>query len=136
SLIVTDWAAGQRPKRGRGRVYRITAPGQPQRQRPVGDGIEGEIARLDAESYAERCEGQGRLERRGAEGLAAVRQAIRQSRIGARGRLHAVWILARPGGPAAIDELVELARSDPDPRGQAQAVRAGAGPAGPGRSRP
>ena len=35
-----------------------------------------------------------------------------------------MWILAHLGGPAAIDELVELARSDPDPRVQAQAVRA------------
>ena len=53
-----------------------------------------------------------------------MRDAIGRARVGVRGRLHAVWILARPGGPAAIDELVELARSDPDPRVQAQAIRA------------
>ena len=53
-----------------------------------------------------------------------MRDAIGRARVGVRGRLHAVWILARPGGPAAVDELVELARSDPDPRVQAQAIRA------------
>ena len=81
SLIVADWADGQRPKRGRGRIYRITAAGQPTpplvRQ---GTASRGEIARLDSESYAERCEAQGRLERRGAEGLAAVRDAIGRAR--------------------------------------------------------
>jgi putative membrane-bound dehydrogenase-like protein len=135
SLIVTDWADGQQPKRGRGRIYRITAHGQPRRPRPAADGIEGEIAQLEAESYAERCEAQDRLERRGAEGLAAVRDAIRRPRILTRGRLHAVWILAHQGGPAAIDELVELARTDPDPRVQAQAVRAVADLADPVLSR-
>src|SRR4051794_2212107 len=124
SLIVTDWADGQRPIRGRGRVYQISAAGQRHPPRPAADGTEGEIARLESESYTERCEAQGRLERRGTEGLAAVRAAIGQARLNVRGRLHAVWILARPGGPDAIDELVGLARSDPDPRVQAQAVRA------------
>jgi putative membrane-bound dehydrogenase-like protein len=124
SLIVTDWADGQRPRRGRGRVYRIAVAGPPHRPRPVGDGIEGEIAGLESDSYAERCDAQRRLERRGPEGRGAVREAIRLARLGARGRLHAVWILAHPGGPVAIGELLELARTDPDPRVQAQAVRA------------
>jgi putative membrane-bound dehydrogenase-like protein len=122
SLIVTDWADGQQPKRGRGRIYRITASGRPQRPRPAGGGIEGRLAQLDSPSYAERFDAQVGLERLGRDGLDIVRDAIRRGRLGARGRLHAVWILAHPGGPEAISELVELARSDPDPRIQAQAI--------------
>ena len=80
SLIVADWADGQQPKRGRGRIYRITAPGPP---RPTASGAAaaGSRARSPGSirtSYAERCEAQVRLERRGREGLAAVRDAIRR----------------------------------------------------------
>jgi putative heme-binding domain-containing protein len=128
SLIVADWADGQQPKRGRGRIYRITTAGPPrpptESRDPAGQEIEGDIVRLDSASYAERSDAQMRLERRGREALDAVRDALRRGRIGVRGRLHAVWVLAHPGGPAAIDELVDLARSDADPSVQAQAVRA------------
>ncbi|MCA1685681.1 MAG: HEAT repeat domain-containing protein, partial [Planctomycetia bacterium] len=128
SLIVADWADGQQPKRGRGRIYRITASGPSRAPHEGGDAagneIEKDIALLGSASYAERFDAQVRLERRGREALDAVRDAIRRRRIGVRGRLHAVWVLAHPGGPNAIDELVELARSDADPRVQAQAVRA------------
>lgn len=124
SLIVSDWADGQQPKRGRGRLYRITATGQPRHDSTEQAGIAGEIARLDSESYAERFDAQRLLERRGQEGLAAVKSASRAGRLKWRGRLHAVWILAHAGGSAAIEQLLELARTDADPRVQAQAVRA------------
>ena len=56
--------------------------------------------------------------------MTALRQAIGGRRLGARGRLHAIWALARAGGPAVIGELLDLARAETDPRTQAQAVRA------------
>ena len=56
--------------------------------------------------------------------LAALRQAIGGRRLGVRGRLHAIWALARAGGPAVVGELLDLARAETDPRIQAQAVRA------------
>jgi putative membrane-bound dehydrogenase-like protein len=128
SLIVADWADGQQPKRGRGRLYRVAADGPAQRppghDGPGPDGIQGEIARLDSESYAERVDAQTALKRRGGAALQPVRDAVRQGRLGVRGRLHAVWVLAHLGGPGAIDELVGLVRSESDPRVQAQAVRA------------
>ncbi len=128
SLIVADWADGQQPKRGRGRIYRIAAPGETQRPGApdggVKSGIDGEIARLDSESYAERADAQVRIERMGPDAIAAVREALRRGRLGIRGQLHATWILAHIGGPSAIDELLALARSASDPRVQAQAVRA------------
>ena len=45
-------------------------------------------------------------------------------RIGPRGRLHAIWILARVQGDKAIEPLLTIARSDPEPSVRAQAVRA------------
>ena len=50
-------------------------------------------------------------------------KASGDGRIGVRGRLHAVWIVAHSGGSAAAD-LFDLAQRDRDPRVQAQAVRA------------
>ncbi|MEX0712342.1 MAG: PVC-type heme-binding CxxCH protein, partial [Pirellulales bacterium] len=127
SLIVADWADGQQPKRGRGRIYRITFPGG-QAVAPVEDshelGLADWIAQLDSPGYHQRLLAQETIAGRGPEGLAALRDALSQGRLGVPARLHAVWILARPGGPAAIDELFELAKADAEPRVQAQAVRA------------
>ena len=40
------------------------------------------------------------------------------------GRLHAVWIIAHSDTASAVDDLFEIAESDPDPVVSAQAVRA------------
>jgi putative membrane-bound dehydrogenase-like protein len=128
SLIVADWADDQQPKRGRGRIYRITAAGQP--QQPVAassrpdHGLEGDLARLDSGSYAQRFEAQLRIERRGRETPAAVREAIRQNRLGTLGELHAVWILAHLGGSSAVDYLLKWTQSTPRARVKVQAIRA------------
>jgi putative membrane-bound dehydrogenase-like protein len=122
SLIVADWADGQRPKRGRGRIYRIRYVGETDgASRPAaGDAV----ARLDAESYGERVQAQEAITDRGQEGIKALLEALGNGKLGIRGRLHAVWVLARAGGPAVRDRLFNLADHDPDPRVQAQAVRA------------
>jgi putative membrane-bound dehydrogenase-like protein len=119
SLFVSDWADGQRPKRGRGRIYRITYEKEGPRKEEPKDAI----ARLDSRNYEVRAEAQLEIERRGKEGLKEVREALAKKKLGVRGRLHAVWLLARSGS-AAHDELVEMVRSDPEPRVQAQAMRA------------
>jgi putative membrane-bound dehydrogenase-like protein len=127
ALLVADWADGQQPKRGRGRVYRITYPGAKPadaRPGPRPADADGWIARLDSDSSAEREEAQEALRRLGPDGVKALRAALGQGRVGARGRLHAVWVLARAGGPDAAGELFAFARGDSDPRVQAQAVRA------------
>jgi putative membrane-bound dehydrogenase-like protein len=127
SLIVTDWADGQRPKRGRGRIYRI-APAEgskpPQGMKPHEAALGAWIARLDSESSWERDDAQDAIEGKGHAGTLAVRAAIRDGRLGVRGRLHAAWILAHNEGRAAIPELIDLLRTDAEPRVQAQAVRA------------
>jgi hypothetical protein len=71
-----------------------------------------------------RTEAQEALERRGREGVRALLEAMKEGRVGTRGRLHAVWILTHVQGQECVDQLFDLAGTDPDPRVQAQAVRA------------
>src|SRR5204862_6069281 len=59
SLLVSDWADGQRPKRGRGRIYRIRYEGE--KTKPT--------VGLDSESYIARVEAQTEIERRGRDAL-------------------------------------------------------------------
>jgi putative membrane-bound dehydrogenase-like protein len=129
SLLVADWADGQQPKRGRGRIYRI-APAQGAAARVAtsagspADVIRGWIARLDAESQWDRIEAQAALERLGRQAQAALRRALVRPELGVRGRGHAIWALAHQGGASVVEELIDLARTDPEPRIRAQALRA------------
>ena len=85
------------------------------------------VARLDSESYSERCRAQEALERRGKDGVAAVVEALSEGRLGVRGRLHAVWVLAKVEGGGGR----EAVRPG---EGRPRAARAGAG--GPRHRRP
>jgi len=118
SLFVSDWADGQRPKRGRGRIYRILHGGNAERRRAADP-----IAGLDSESYYERCDAQEALERRGPAGVAAVIRAWQNKKLGVRGRLHAVWIQAKAILPGTW-KLFDLLTNETEPRVQAQIVRA------------
>src|SRR5207253_2646931 len=106
---VSDWADGQRPKRGRGRIYRIAYAGNDKASpKPLLSGAGSDkwlaqLAQLDSESYAERCDAQAALQRRGRDALAG---ALKTGGLGARGRWHAIWALAHSAGPAAIDDLL------------------------------
>jgi putative membrane-bound dehydrogenase-like protein len=122
SMFVSDWADGQRPKRGRGRIYHIAAVGAKTPAAPMGDGLERWIAQLDSESYAERCQAQQEIKRRGAMGREALSDALRKKKVGVRGRLHAVWLLI--GSQVGTWDVLDLANSDTEPRVRAQAVRA------------
>lgn len=123
SLFVSDWCDGQRPKRGRGRIYHIRYVGK-----DAGKAVENNsgkltlpelVSRLDSDSYFTRREAQESLEARGKEGLAA----LKKEKLGVKARLHAVWIMAKIEGRDAVDGLLALAQSDPEPRVQAQALR-------------
>lgn len=118
ALFVSDWADGQRPKRGRGRIYRITY---------VGDKVDAPKktnASIDSESYFERLSDHDQIIRGGKQGLAQVRLALKTKDISERARLRAVWLLVQLQGAKALDELFDLLTTDADPRVQAQAVRA------------
>ena len=116
AMFVSDWADGQRPKRGRGRIYRITYAGaKQQRER---------MARLDSESYYERVAAQETLERAGRKKMSSVRETMNQNKLAILGRMHVVWALADCGGPKVVNDLLTVIESDPEPRVQVQAIRA------------
>jgi putative membrane-bound dehydrogenase-like protein len=125
SLFISDWADGQRPRRGRGRIYQVRYVGkkaEPSREAPAR--LEDLVARLESESEWERSRAQEGIERRGTEGAAAIRAALEGKRLGPRGRARSVWALARVGGAAAVEYLFALAKADADAGVQVQAVRA------------
>jgi putative heme-binding domain-containing protein len=128
SLLVSDWGDDQRPKRGRGRLYRISyigrsdvKSGRTPRREPE---IDPTIGPLDSPSYDSRVAAQEALERKGRDGLAMVRRALQDHRLGPLGRMHAVWVMAHLGGRECVSDLLSLAQSDADPRVRGQAVRA------------
>jgi putative membrane-bound dehydrogenase-like protein len=118
TMMVSDWADGQRPKRGRGRIYHIAHAGQP--PMPAGN----KPARLDAESYYERCAAQAAVERLGEAGRKAMASTLTTDRLAPRGKMHAIWAFARLAGPAGVDDLLHIAGTDRAPQVRAQAVRA------------
>src|SRR4029453_4235541 len=101
--FVADWADGQRPKRGRGRIYRITSA---EKNKNVlssdikrGDGdLPNLVAQLNSASYHQRCQAQGSLERQGHKATAPLRDSLAQGQLDVLGRLHAIWVLAHVEG--------------------------------------
>jgi putative membrane-bound dehydrogenase-like protein len=125
SLFVSDWADGQRPKRGRGRIYRIRhAEAKLAAAGPKPQTLEQWMAQLDAESYHARTLAQTELERRWPNGIKTVAEALARGRLGVHGRCHAIWIRAHGEGPDAAEWLLRTLEHETDPRVQVQAVRA------------
>ena len=130
SLLVSDWCDGQRPQRGRGRIYRIQSVAASSDAPDLNFdqlSVEELLSRLDAESHHARWGAQLRLESMAVgntQVLENVREACRNGRLGVRGRMHAVWIMAHTSGVKSIDELLDLARSDADAAVAAQAIKA------------
>lgn len=129
TLLISDWCDGQRPKRGRGRIYRVTYLGKDavSTATPLAAAdvrVSDLIRHLDSASYSVRVEAQTALERLGRSGLDAVRQALSNKSFDVPGRLHAVWLLSNIGGQDSIEELLTMAESDPQGPVRAQAVRA------------
>lgn len=131
SLVVADWCDGQRPKRGRGRIYRIThrgagvppaVPGPKAGKAPAPFFF---IAQLAAESHFDRVAAQDAVSALGPGGMELLMEALNvKGKLNVLARMHAVWILARDDSDAARETLFQLAAGDPDPRVQVQAVRA------------
>ena len=60
SLMVSDYADGQRPKRGRGRIYHISFSRDSKRSADLAP-----APNLESDSYYDRCEAQRTLEKSG-----------------------------------------------------------------------
>lgn len=121
ALFAADWADGQRPKRGRGRIYRIVPIGHKEKVEPQPLGLEANIRALDSASAYRRIDAQAFIEKQGDEGLRALRLSLKDGKLGVRARLHAVWLLACG---RLIDEVFDVAKSDADVRVRIQAIRA------------
>ena len=136
SLLISDWCDGQRPKRGRGRIYRITATNKANGGRKSPDPklppitktselpLSALIERLNSGSYHERVAAQLAIQQRGAEAIRPVQAAMNPEQLNVHGRLHAIWIIAQSGSESAVNDLFEIAESDPDATVRTQAVRA------------
>ena len=107
SLLISDWADGQRPKRGRARIYRISYADA----KPLLKPAEKLLARLDSDSAHVRIAAQLEIARSGAP--------VDLEKLGTQGRIHAVWIFADKS-----EKLFKIAEDDPEERVRAQAVRA------------
>ncbi len=139
SLLIADWADGQRPKRGRARIYRVQFVGQvsnlpvkPRHVENVPHKLTDWIERLNSESYYERLDAQLAIEKFGRDAPATVVESLRKNRnLNERASLHSVWILAHILGTEANDELFKAARigdffggDNVFPRLRTQAIRA------------
>ena len=126
SVLVADWGDGQRPKRGRGRVYRFRYDGNRATEAPVSvdDSVSAWVSRLDAPSYHARIAAQRVLESRGDAAFRELRARIQRGGLGVLGQLHAVWVFARVRGQDAIDDLLRLASPTQSARIRVQAIRA------------
>ncbi len=123
ALMISDWADGQRPKRGRGRIYRV-APTEKPKDEPKLPAANDPVARLDSDSYYARTDAQLELEGDGEAGLKTMRAGVANGKLGPRARAHAIWFLARWDNTNAAEPLLTLAKSDPDPSVRIQAIRA------------
>lgn len=127
SLLISDWGDGQRPKRGRGRIYRIHSREKLETPRTPEVAVVslGEATRqLNEPRYFRRVDAQGMIESAGQEGLKELKQALRERSLNPTARCHAVWIMAAVDGRAALDELFEMAARDDSSSVRAQAIRA------------
>ncbi len=112
SLLVSDWADDQRPKRGRGRVYRIAYEGKVEKRPGSDDPVAGfwKTARSGPEPFEQLF--------RIAEGTGDLRlrvQAIRAIADLADPVLVKHRLDAGPGDPSTAERLATLARGQ-DPR--------------------
>ena len=131
SLLIADWADGQRPKRGRARIYRVQYVGQvsngPTTKRQienVPDDLVGWIKRLNSESHYERVEAQLAIERLGHDDPKCIIALLGNGDLNVQARLHTIWIAAHVLGPKASEEFFKLARLRFSPRVRVQAIRA------------
>ena len=127
SLLISDWSDGQRPKRGRGRIYRVSYVGENTSakatavQKGAEENADGELRGLGSASYHQRVAVQLSLQK--TPGAVKV-LAAQVDKLDSRERMHAVSLFAQANDESTSDRLFEIASTDKDPRVRVQAVRA------------
>jgi putative heme-binding domain-containing protein len=125
SLLISDWCDGQRPKRGRGRIYRVSYIGNKQpttnkktsADQPPTDSA-GLISQLNSTSYHQCVAAQLALQKQ----PKMVDEVIREfAQLNTHGQLHAIWIIAKQRD---VDALFKLAESTKNSQIKTQAIRA------------
>jgi putative heme-binding domain-containing protein len=129
ALFVSDWGDGQRPKRGRGRIYRIThadADRRPVVETAPPPTLAECLTRLDSPSLHERITAQTAIGRLGAAHDLAVTRAAGLGGPGSYRGLHVVWAVAHCNLDLdrRLEGLFQVAANDRDDRVRVQAVRA------------
>ena len=134
SLLIADWADGQRPKRGRARIYRVqyvghvsNVPVKPAKAgdvENVPDDLAGWVDRLNSDSYYERLEAQLVIEKQGRGDPVGVLELLGKRVFKEQALMHAVWIRARIQGPKATEVLFSVATNYWQSRAGIQAIRA------------
>ena len=129
SMLISDWCDGQRPKRGRGRIYRVSCHETDGGR--VGTATQASeldtaslIRQLDADSFHQRVAAQLEIQKRGSTAVSELVTALENDQLTTRARLHAIWIVALTAHETVPDVLLALAESDSDARVQVQAIRA------------
>ncbi|MSQ93196.1 MAG: c-type cytochrome [Gemmataceae bacterium] len=121
TMMVADYADGQRPKRGRGRIYHIQHVGQA--SEPVKNKPKSDLEKLNSESYFERCEAQTAYERRGDAGRNDLGNAFRANKLGPRGFGHALLALSKGTEGTGLRDMLVMAHGGGGPAVRAQAIR-------------
>src|SRR5205085_7259114 len=121
--MVSDWADGQRPKRGRGRIYHIAYTGTPPKSK-VRFNLPGTRG---GSSHYGLCDAQEALVHKGKSGWDDLVWAVRNGgqngpndvvwvrNLDVHWRQHAIWALAQIDGSAAVEELMRVAQRDKEP---------------------
>ena len=128
SVLVCDWADGQRPHRGRARLYRIRSKPDAVKEGAVESAAPRTLStpalleQLDASSYHARYRAHREGRRRGEPLRQALSDAMQAGTLGPRGRGHAVWLLAH--GDEPTETLFAIASNDTHWAVRQQVVRA------------
>ncbi len=121
TLMIADYADGQRPKRGRGRIYHVRYVGQD--SEPVKKKPKSDLEKLNSESYFERCEAQAAYERRGDVGRNDLGDALRANKIGPLGIGHALLALSKGKEGTGLGDMLVMAGDGVPPGVRARAMR-------------
>jgi hypothetical protein len=126
-FYMTDWGySGRLNATKAGRLWKVTYTGDDVKPAPRGkdtDSVEHLIKALDHPAHSERLRAQRELLARGKEGRSAVYKALKGGKLSARGRRHALWLVAGKDTPG-WKELSPLLLKDPDAGVRLEATRA------------